>query len=121
MISQYWKGCFIAEGLKDPTILNKYKCFKFRITKDNLPLDDKGSLGRWHMYWIEAPSSDFDIFKDNMKYNWYGHFWKANKIVAIFEGHTFELDKNNKDTWKDAIVFGKSQNIAEDQLDFLTE
>lgn len=25
------------------------------------------------MFWIEVPESDFDIFKDNMKYNWYGH------------------------------------------------
>ena len=121
METRYWKGCFISEGLKDPAILNKYQCYKFRITKENLPIDDKGTIGRWHMFWIEVSESDFDIFKDNMKYNWYGHFWKGNTIVAIFEGKKFQLDKENKDTWKEAITFGRSQNILEEQLDFLTD
>lgn len=121
MEKQYWKGCFISEGLKDPRILNLYNCFKFRITDDSLPLDDKGTIGRWHMFWIEVPDSDFEVFKDNMKYNWYGHFWNGNKIVAIFEGKMFELDKENKDTWKGAIEYGISQNISKEQLDFLTE
>lgn len=121
MKNQFWKGCFISEGLKDPRILNSYNCFKFRITSDTLPLDDKGTTGRWHMFWIEVPESDFDIFKDNMKYNWYGHFWNGNRIVAIFEDQKFELDKENKDTWKEAIEYGISQNISEEQLDFLTE
>lgn len=116
-----WKGCFISEGLKDPTILNRFFCYKVRITKDNQLLDENGTRGRWHMYWIEVDESSFDIFKDQMKYNWYGHFWNGNDIVAIFEGACFRLKNDDKKTWQEAIAYGKSQGICEEQLDFLTE
>lgn len=121
MNTTIWKGAFISEGLEDPRILNDYKCTKIRITSDTLPIDDKGTKGRWHMYWIEATPDTFDVFANNMKYNWYGHFWKGNEIVAIFQGRTFKLLKDDKSTWAEAIEFGLSQNIEEDQLDFLTD
>jgi hypothetical protein len=116
-----WKGCFISEGLKDPTKLNQYQCYKFRITKDNLDLDVKGTKGRWHMFWIEVDQSAFEEFKENLKYNWYGHFWNGNDIVAIFEGACFKLKKDDKQTWQEAFTYGKSQGISEAQLDFLTD
>lgn len=116
-----WKGCFISEGLKDPTILNKYICYRFRITKETMILDEKGTMGRWHMYWIEVTEDAFEEFKDNIKYNWYGHFWNDEDIVAIFDGAYFKLLKNDKETWKDAISYGVSQGICEEQLDFITE
>ena len=121
MIKEKWKGCYISEGLKDPTILNHYSCYRFKITTDNLPLDEIGTKGRWHMYWIESEDIDSELFASNMKYNWYGHFWKGNEIIVIFEDRTFKIKKDNKETWKEAIAFGKSQNILEEQLDFLTE
>ena len=121
MSKDYWKGCFISEGLKDPSILNGFNCYKFHITKILLEIDSNGTLGRWHMYWIEAPEDKFNIFEKNVKFSWYGHFWKGNKIIAIFEGKKFELDKNNKETWKDAIAYGLSQNIKKEQLYFLTD
>lgn len=116
-----WKGCFISESLKDPGILNNFKCYRFYITGDQNVLDSKGSLGRWHMYWIEAEKSAFDLFKANINYNWYGHFWKGNDITAVFENKLFKLEKDDKNTWADAIAFGKEQGILEEQLDFLTD
>lgn len=121
MENTIWKGAFISEGLEDPRILNDFTCYKFRITSDKLPLDDKGTTGRWHMFWIEAKPENFEIFAENMKYNWYGHFWKDNDIVAVFQGRMFNLIKDDKSTWKEAIEFGLSQNIEEEQLDFLTD
>ncbi len=121
MTDQLWKGVFISEALEDPRILYGFTCTKIKITSDQLPLDDKGTKGRWHMYWIQAMESDFDLFANNMKYNGYGHFWKDNTIQAIFQKRIFELDKHDKDTWSEAIAFGLSQNIEAGQLDFLTE
>lgn len=116
-----WKGVFISESLKDPTILNDLKCYKIRITEADLPIDENGNIGRWHMYWIETSKPPVDLFKDNMMYNWYGHFWFENVIVAIFENAVFHLDKNDKSTWNNAINYGLSQGILEEQLDFLTD
>ncbi|MDC7220998.1 MAG: hypothetical protein PQJ59_13770 [Spirochaetales bacterium] len=121
MLCENWKGCFVSESLKNPKILNELSCYKIKITGPNLPIDEKGTLGRWHMYWIETPNPPIELFKGNMLYNWYGHFWKENEIIAIFEGAVFTLNKNDKETWKDAIEYGKSQGILETQLDFLTD
>ena len=120
MSNDLWRGCFIAESLIDPTILNNYQCFKIRITKTIYELDNEGNRGRWHMYWIKAPQEDFDLFTANMKYNWYGHFWKGNDIIAIFQQKKFKLKLNDKTTWQAAIEFGLSQGIVAEQLDFLT-
>jgi hypothetical protein len=121
METELWKGCFIAESLKDPTIINNMPCTKIWITDEDQLLDDNGNKGRWHMYWIETTKPPIELFKINMRYNWYGHFWNGNRILAIFENKVFELDKNNEETWKDAIEYGKTQGILEEQLDFLTE
>lgn len=121
MIKDVWKGCFISESLVDPTILNNYHCSKIRITGADLPIDDKGTKGRWHMYWIEVDVDSFHTFEQNMKYNWYGHFWKGNNIKAIFENRIFDLEKEDKTTWTEAIEYGKTQGIPEEQLDFLIE
>ncbi len=43
-----WKGGIIAEGLSDPTIINKFSVYKVMITKDNMPVDYEGNIGRWH-------------------------------------------------------------------------
>ena len=115
-----WKGCFISESLKDPTILNNFKCYNFRITNDNLPLGE-GRTGRWHMYWIETSDPPIELFQESMCYNWYGHFWNGNNIVAIFENKSFHLLQNDRSTWKEAIEYGKKQGILEKQLDFLTD
>lgn len=56
MAQKSWKGCFISESLKDPTILNDIKCYQIRITEANLPIDEDGNIGRWHMYWMETPN-----------------------------------------------------------------
>jgi len=41
-----WKGVIIAEGLSDPTVINKFFVYKAVITKDNVPVDYEGNIGR---------------------------------------------------------------------------
>jgi len=44
-----WKGVIIAEGLSDPIIINQFTVDKASISKDNMPIDDVGHAGRWHV------------------------------------------------------------------------
>jgi hypothetical protein len=41
-----WKGSIVAEGLSDPTVINKFSVYKAGITEDNLPIDYEGNEGR---------------------------------------------------------------------------
>jgi hypothetical protein len=48
------RGVVIAEGLKDPTLVNKLQVYRAEITDEGVPIDYEGHTGRWHLYWIHA-------------------------------------------------------------------
>jgi hypothetical protein len=116
-----WKGCVIAEGLSDPTIINKFSVYKAEITKDNLPIDYEGNIGRWHLYYVKCFKEEIDALQPYILRGWYAHFWKGNKIIVVYSDKQFKLNKNDKSTWKEAIEHGKMQGIPEKELDFPTE
>jgi hypothetical protein len=53
-----------------------------------------------------------------LKQEFYAHFYRNNEMIIVFREKIFNviLDKN---TWMEAINFGKSINIKEKQLDFI--
>lgn len=116
-----WKGSIIAEGLSDPTITNKFSIHGASISKDDLPIDYKGNLGRWHGYEVSCSREEIDALQQYISPGWYAHFWKGNRIIVVFNDRQFELDKNDEGTWKGAIEHGKKQGIPKKELDFPTE
>ena len=116
-----WRGIVIGEGLSDPTILNKFKIFKIFITEKDKNIDYSGNKGRWHIYWLECNKNQIDEIQSKIIKGWYAHFWQNNNIVVVYEDKQFLIDKNNKETWKNAVLYGKEQGISESELDFPTE
>jgi len=116
-----YKGVIIAEGLDDPTIINKFTVYKAKITKDNMAVDYEGHLGRWHIYHVECSKKEIDELQLHILKGWYAHFWKGDKIIVVYNDRQFELLKNDKSTWKAAIEHGRLQRIPEDELDFPTD
>lgn len=49
------------------------------------------------------------------------HFWNGNQVIAVFPGKVYKFQHSNKSTWKDAVEYGKSIGIPEEQLDFIIE
>src|SRR3989442_15986310 len=45
---------------------------------------------------------------------------KKKKLVAVFRGKKFEFKSRDKSTWNEAVEYGKSVGIPEEQLDFPT-
>ncbi len=39
-----WRGSIIAEGLSDPTVINKFSVYDATITEDNMPIDYEGNI-----------------------------------------------------------------------------
>ena len=113
-----WKGVVISEGLSDPTLINKLSVYRVEITRDGIPIDYKGGLGRWHIYYVKCSRKEINRLQPYILHGWYAHFWNEAKIVVVYNDKQFELDKNNKSTWKEAIEHGKAQGIPENELGF---
>lgn len=116
-----WKGAVIAEGLSDPTVINKLTVYGAKITEDGVPIDYEGNLGRWHIYQVRCSREEIDALQSYVLHGWYAHFWNDEKIIVVYADKQFELVKDDKDTWKEAIEHGKTQGIPDDELGFPTD
>ncbi|MFQ5837440.1 MAG: hypothetical protein ACE5HJ_01490 [Thermoplasmata archaeon] len=116
-----WRGAVIAEGLSDPTVINKLSVYKAVITDDNMAIDYEGNVGRWHIYYVKCSREEIDALQPYVLRGWYAHFWRGNKIVVVYGDRQFELLKDNRDTWKEATEHGIAHGIPEGELDFSTE
>jgi hypothetical protein len=52
---------------------------------------------------------------------WYMHFWRGNEMKILFKDQAFDAKVSDKNTWVNAIDYGKSIGIPEEQLDFVTK
>jgi hypothetical protein len=120
-MKKYWKGGIVAEGLSDPTVINNFSVCEASISEDNMPIDYEENVGRWHGYDVRCSKEEIDALQPYILRGWHAHFWKDAKIIVVYNNKQFELDKNDKSTWKEAIEHGKNQGIPEEELDFRTD
>lgn len=111
-----YKGTIIQESLTDDRILNEYEFVGFKVTNEDNPAD------RWHLFTVLATKEQVKKLSGYLKpEKWYAHFWSGDDIIAIFPGKAFHFKYSDHATWKEAVEFGKSLNIPEDQLTFVIE
>ena len=115
-----WKGVIIAEGLSDPTVINNFSVYKAEITEDNMAIDYQGNTGRWHIYHVKCSREEIDHLQSYLLHGWYAHFWKKNELIVVYHDRQFELVRNDKRSWEEAIEHGRAQGIPENELDFPT-
>lgn len=116
-----WRGAIIAEGLSDPTVINRFLVYGATISEDNMPIDYEGNVGRWHGYNVRCSREEIDALQPYILRGWYAHFWKDDKIIVVYNDQQFEVVKDDRSTWKAALEHGTAQGIPEDELDFPTE
>lgn len=109
-------GTVVEESLADNRFLNELDILSVRISGAEKPED------RWHLYKVCMTSGQIEKLAEQLKpEKWYAHFWDDENIHVVFPGKTFLMNRDDKDTWADAISYGKSLDIPEEQLDFLIE
>lgn len=106
-----YKGVIITESLENPEFVNNLKIYKKEILGEDS--DDP-----WHLSYVEVDEKTINELIKELKQGWYAHFWKGRDIIAIFKGKKFKFNFDDKLTWKDAVEYGKSIGIPEEQLDF---
>jgi len=110
-----YEGIVVEESLEDNTIVNSLNVLKVKISDDANPSD------RWHLYTVQVSKEDIDNLSKSVKRGWYMHFWKDRKVIAIYKDKQFAFDYDDKSTWQEAIDYGLSIGIPEEQLDFPIE
>ena len=103
------KGTIIENSLSDKSILGKLKILETR------------EVGDWVLHDVlveeaEAP----ELAKYLSTGPWYIHLWTSgeDEFVVLFKDRMFRVKQSDKSTWQDAIAYGKSIGIPQEQLDF---
>lgn len=104
------EGTIIENSLADKSVLDDLKITKTWSDED------------WVLHGVIVHEDDIvSIQKALDKGPWYMHFWKGDDITVVYKDKLFHIKKSDKETWKDAIEYGKTLEIPNEQLDFLTE
>jgi hypothetical protein len=115
-----WRGVVIAEGLRDPALINDLPVTRAFITADVQPLDQDGARGRWHLYWVEVSAGEIDQIQAATRYAWYAHFWRDDRLLVVYDEARFELPRHDRAAWQPAIDHGLEQGLRREWLDFPT-
>lgn len=104
-----YKGTIIENSLSDKSILDKVKIEK-TYQSDDWILDD--------IFVAEHQIVEFLKYIDDGP--WYVHFWKpsTDDVKVVFNNAIFNIKFSDKTTWADAVAYGKSIGIPEEQLVF---
>jgi hypothetical protein len=116
-----WRGVVIAEGLRDPTLINNLRVARAYITGDDQPIDEHGRLGRWHLYWVDVTPAEIDLIQSHTVHAWYAHFWTGNRLLVVYDDARFELARDDQSTWEPAVSHGLRQGLLPEWLDFPTD
>jgi len=102
------RGVIIKQGLKNPLVIDGFKIVEHVFDRDP----------DWDMYTVEATRDQIDRLSNQLLDKWYAHFWDGREVVVVFKDHIFELNYDDKASWKPAVNYGLSVGIPIQQLDF---
>ena len=108
--SKIYKGTIVENSLADKSILEK-----LQVTKT-------WQDGDWTLHKVLINEDQFDDVAEPLSAGpWYVHFWQdeSDEIFVVFKDKRFKISKSDKFSWSDAIEYGKSIGIPEEQLDFI--
>jgi hypothetical protein len=115
------KGCVIAESLTDPMIINRLQVYRALISGETQKVDERGGIGRWHLYYVCCERTDIGAIQRLLKPGWYAHFWHDRQVTVVYADARCEIVADEKATWADAIAHGRRHGIPDEQLDFLID
>ncbi|MDO4283054.1 MAG: hypothetical protein Q4D02_05385 [Clostridia bacterium] len=106
-----YKGIIVEQSLEDISILKSVQILDVENSTDS----------DWVLYRVNVNEDEIKKLAGYLKEEWYMHFWKNREVIVVFRNKIFHLNYDDKSTWKDALNYGISHGIAEEQLDFPIE
>lgn len=113
-----YKGIVIEESLTDPSVLEDVTVISSHVDKDQDNPD-----GLWHIFTVEVTRGEIEKLQNHLKREdgWYMHFWQDRDVIVVFRDKSFQINYDDKRTWKDAVEYGRLMGVPDEQLDFLIE
>lgn len=106
-----YKGTIVENSLADKSILSKVQIIKTWQDED------------WVLHDVMAEENQLEELGKSLSDGpWYMNFWITNDdyMKVIYKNKIFDLKISDKSTWSEAIKYGKSIGIPEEQLDFIS-
>lgn len=103
------RATIVDQSLYDKSILDK------------LQVEKTYPSGAWMLHDVLIDESMIlDLAKALESGPWYIHAWQPGQdsVKVVFKNRIFEIQHSDKATWKEALEYGKSIGIPEEQLDF---
>jgi hypothetical protein len=116
-----WCGVVVAEGLHDPAVINDLWVTRAFITGDGQPMDEDGTEGRWHLYWVDASDDEIDRIQAGARRGWYAHFWRGDRLLVVYDDARFSMYRHDQPTSGPAVDHGLGQGRRGEWLDFPTD
>ncbi len=104
-----YKGTIIENSLINGNIIDKLKIEKTWLS------------GSWVLHNVLVTEEQIPQLSEYLADGpWYIHLWEEGKdgIKVIFKNKIFDIKSSDKSTWVEAVAYGKSIDIPEEQLDF---
>jgi hypothetical protein len=126
-----WRGLVIAEGLYDQALINDLqvtndlRVTKVFITRPEHPVDEGGTQGCWHLYWVDVLDDQIDQVIERLRagtrHACYTHFWQDDRLLVVYNDKRFEMRRHDQASWQPAIDHGLAQGLPLEDLDFPTD
>lgn len=109
-------GIIIKESLTDANVLDT-----LQVVSNHTETDQDNPDDTWHLYNVMVTKDEISNLQTYLERigGWYMHFWKGEKVIVVFRDKLFEIDYDDKSTWKEAIDYGLSVGVPKEQIDFL--
>ncbi|MDQ7021699.1 MAG: hypothetical protein Q9M91_07855 [Candidatus Dojkabacteria bacterium] len=107
-----YHGILLNKSFKDNTFLLTYKSFSTKVFENS----------DWIVYGIEINDKEIEnqiklIQKNMIRGKYFNHVYNDERLVIIYKDKIFDVTSHIS-SWKNAIEYGKSLGIDEDQLNF---
>lgn len=108
-----YHGNFLDTEFKDPIFLNKFKVFAKRKSERN----------PWTMCGVVVPEDKIEEVIQEVQANllpntpYYAHLYRDDELIIVFKEKVLRVT-TDKSTWGEALEYGSSLGIPENQLDF---
>lgn len=105
-----YKGIIVENSLADKNILGEVKIIK------------TWQSSNWTLHDVLIEENQITKLSDSLSDGpWYIHVWKpgTDSVKVIYKNKIFDINHSDKSTWTEAVAYGKSIGILEEQLDFV--
>lgn len=91
-------------------------------TFSQLQIDKTWKEGDWTLHTVSATHAQLpDLARCLKDGPWYMHFWDEDEVIVLYKTRTFRALHADPESFMEAISYGKSIGIPEEQLKFPVE